>query len=532
VQAIGVALLWSIANPIHEQTIGEIIEEEWPSILYSLSHQVNPCIREYRRTSSTVIDASLKPIVSRYVLDLRERLKKIGHRGELFMLTSSGGVISAEELVARPIYSVDSGPALAPSAGKLFAVKELGRDNVVTVDMGGTSFDVSCITKGEINVSREALVGSHMLGINKVDSKSIGAGGGSVAWVDRGGLLHVGPQSAGAVPGPACYGKGGEGATVTDADLVLGYLDPNYFLGGKMTLKPRLAREVIEQKVGKLLSLKLEEAAFAIWGAVNANMITAIQDITIWQGIDPREYVFVSGGGAAGLHIIAIAKELGAKNILIPKTAGALSAFGGVFADIATDFSATRFTVSNNFDYKGVNTTLESLERQASAFLQRTGVTSEHQSLNFYVEARYPYQVWDLSVPLRSKRMSNEKKLAQLVEDFHQFHERVFAIKEPGQYIECIYWRVRATGELAKQDLKQIPSGGKDASRVLKSKREAYFKELGGMIQTPVYRGNDLLANNVITGPAIIEELTTTIVVPPGAKATVTKWASYIIELD
>jgi N-methylhydantoinase A len=270
VEAIAVSLLWSITNPIHELKIGRIIEKEWPPIPYVLGHQVNPCIREYRRTSSAVIDASLKPIISKYISSFINRLKETGYKGEMLMLTSSGGVMSTDELMQKPIYSVDSGPSLAPNAGLWFAAREFGKLDCVTVDMGGTSFDVACITDGEIKVSRESFIEEHILSIPKVDTRSIGAGGGSIAWVDSGGLIHVGPQSAGSVPGPASYGRGGKEATVTDANVVLGYIDPEYFLGGKMPLNRKWAELAIQEKVAKPLKLTLEEAAFTIWSTVNS----------------------------------------------------------------------------------------------------------------------------------------------------------------------------------------------------------------------------------------------------------------------
>lgn len=532
VEAIAVSLLWSISNPVHELRIGEIIKEEWPEIAVTLGHQLNPIIREYRRTSSAAINASLMPVISKYVSNLDKTLKQEGYPGELSLVTSSGGVASVQELMDRPIYSVDNGPAMAPIAGKLFASIELGKDNVITVDMGGTSFDVSCVSKGAISISREAIIGDTILGINKVDTKSIGAGGGSISWVDPGGLLHVGPRSAGAVPGPACYKQGGEEATITDANLVLGYLDPDYFLGGAIKLDRQLSEKVIQQKIADPLKLKSTEAAFSIWSTVNINMVTAISDITIWQGIDPREYLFVAGGGAAGLHIVAIMQELGAKQAIVPRVAGALSAVGGVFADTVCEYNANYYIKSSSFDFEGVNRTLENLEELAEAFFRRARVAPKDRKLEFYVEAHYPYQIWELMVHLRGKRIRNAKELTQLVEDFHEVHNRVYAVKEPGQYIECVSWGVKAIGSRPTPQLKETPSAGEDASSALIGKRKAYFKDLGGMVETPIYRGDKLAPGNRITAPAIIEEPTTTIVIAPKSKATVTKWGNYLLELD
>jgi len=368
-----------------------------------------------------------------------------------------------------------------------------------------------------------------MLGINKVDSKSIGAGGGSIAWVDSGGLLHIGPRSAGAVPGPACYNKGGTEPTVTDANVVLGYLDPAYFLGGEMKLDKKLAVKAIQEKVAAPLKLSVEDAAYAIWGAVNASMSNVIQDITVWRGIDPREYLVVSGGGAGGLHIVAIAEELGVRQVLIPRVAGALSAFGGAFADVTSDFSMSKFTDSGSFDYEGINAALASLERQAEEFFEHMRVPKKQQKLQVYAEARYPFQVWELPVLLHGTGIANQKQLDRLVADFHKLHHKVFTVSAPDQPVEFVYWRVKAIGKLPRPDFpaaKVVP--GKAVSKVT---RKAYFKDLGGMIDTPIYKGADLKPGNSISAPAIIEEPTTTILVMPGSHASITSYGNYLIEI-
>lgn len=531
VEVIAVSLIWSIVNPVHELRVGEICREEAPQIPCVLSHQVNPIIREYRRTSSTAINASLLPIVSQYVENFEKRLKEIGYPGGMLMLTSTGGVMSTEELVEKPIYSIDCGPSLAPTAGLWLGQSELGKANVITADMGGTSFDISCVSDGVIAVSRDVWVGDSILGVSKVDIKSIGAGGGSIAWVDSGGLLHVGPESAGAVPGPACYGRGGSRPTVTDANLVLGYIDPEFFLGGAMELRPELAEAAIGKEVAEPLGLGLEQAAFSIWSTINVDMVSAIEDITVWQGIDPREYLFVSGGGAAGLHVIPMVQELGASDILIPKAAGVISALGGVFADITADFSSSRFTESDRFDFEAVEEDMAELEARALAFLEGAGVPMERRRVEFTVEARYRSQVWELSVPVRGNRIRDDEDLARLVEDFHQVHERTFGIEEPGRAIECVYWRAKAVGLLAKPRIHEVPAGGRDPAAALRGARKAYFRELGGMVETPVYLGDALRAGNSIEAPAIIEEATTTVVVFPGSEVRVTELGSYHVNI-
>ena len=308
VEAICVCFLWSTENPIHELRAKEIIDEVCPEVQVVLSCQVNPSSREYRRWVSAAMDASLRKLVSTYANNLNNRLNELGFIGEVGMLNAAGGVMSTTEIVNRPLYSVDSGPSMAPVSGKKYSMDDLGDSNAVVLDMGGTTFDVSCVIDGTISVSREAVIGDEIPGISRVNVHSIGAGGGSIAWVDGGGMVRVGPRSAGSVPGPACYNRGGTLPTVTDANLVLGYLNPDFFNDGKMKLYPELAYKAIKEHVADKLGISVMEAAYSIWTTVNVNMIAAIKDITIWQGIDPRSYVMVSGGGACGLHAIPLAE--------------------------------------------------------------------------------------------------------------------------------------------------------------------------------------------------------------------------------
>ena len=365
-----------------------------------------------------------------------------------------------------------------------------------------------------------------------MDTRSVGSGGGSIAWVDTGGLLHVGPDSAGSVPGPACYGRGGENPTATDANLVLGYLDPAYFLGGQMRIHPELAKNAILNKVAGPLQLGLEEAAFSIWSTVNVDLTSAIQDITIWQGIDPREYLFVSGGGAAGMHIIPVVKELGAREVLIPKTASVISAMGGSFADVTAEFTASRVTVSSFFDYDAVNLTLAELEKKARKFLEQAGIPEKRRRIEFFTEARYLNQVWELPVSLVDGRIAGDAELDQVIETFHSVHERILGIKEPNQAVEFMFWRAKAVGKVSNPEIARIAVGQNPADHAVKGRRMAYFHELGGMVDTPVYQGMALGAGNKIHAPAIIEEPTMTLVVFPGARAKITDRGSYHIELD
>jgi N-methylhydantoinase A len=528
VEAVAVCLLWSIVNPVHEQRVGELLEQELPGIPFTLAHRLNPIIREYRRASSSAIDASLKPLMQAHLDQMALDLGAAGFGGQLLVGTSFGGSLSVGDVASRPIYSVNSAPAMAPVAGTTYAPNE---DSVIVCDMGGTSFDVSLVRDGYLKFTRETWLGGtytgHMTGLSAVDIKNIGAGGGSIAWIDSGGLLRVGPHSAGAVPGPACYDAGGEHATVTDASVVLGYIDPDYFLGGRMSLSAEKAREAIERSVAEPLGVDIERAAHAVLTIANEHMVSAIRDITINEGFDPRGSLLVAGGGAAGMTMARIAGELGCERVLVPRTAGTLSACGGLFSDIVAEFSISQRADTNRFDHDAVNRGLERLQAEIDELFERLQTPVELRQCEFFVEARYPYQVWELEVPLPSGRFTGPEDVAAMVEDFHRVHDRVFAVAEPGQHIECIYWKGRATARLRKPALPQL-DGRADGPPRPAALRPAWFGELGAL-DTPVFRADAFVPGHELIGPAIIHEPTTTIVVYPGWRAVVTPKGDYLL---
>jgi N-methylhydantoinase A len=528
VEAIAVCLLWSIVNPAHEERVGELVAQALPGVPCTLSHRLNPIIREYRRASSAAIDASLKPLMQGHLDEMALDLRGAGFAGQLLVGTSFGGSLGVEDVASRPIYSVNSAPAMAPVAGKVYAP---GERSVIVCDMGGTSFDVSLVRDGYLKFTRETWLGGrytgHMTGLSAVDIKNIGAGGGSIAWIDSGGLLRVGPESAGATPGPACYGLGGTQATVTDASVVLGYIDPDYFLGGRMPLSAAAAREAIERNVSEPLGLDIERAAHAVLTIANEHMVSAIRDITINEGFDPRGSLLVAGGGAGGMTVARIAEELGCARALVPRTAGALSACGGLFSDIVAEFSISRRADTNRFDTEAVNGGLAHLGAQIDELFTRLGTPPELQEREFFVEARYPYQVWELEVPLRSGAFAGAGDIELMVEDFHRVHERVFAVSEPGQHIECIYWKGRATARLPKPALATL-GGSADAPPEPTSMRSAWFGDQGPL-ETPYFRSEAFAPGHGVSGPAIIGEPTTTVVVYPGWRATVTETGDYLL---
>ena len=435
IEAVAVCLLWSIVNPSHELRVGALLAEHLPRIPTTLSHQLNPTIREYRRASSAAIDASLKPVMSEYLASLAERLREANFQGRVLVVTSSGGTLDAAEVSQAPIHSLGSGPAMAPVAGRAYAALDAGAQTAIIADTGGTSYDVSVVRRGQIPWTRETWIGQpyqgHLTGFPSIDVKSIGAGGGSIAWVDDGGLLHVGPQSAGAEPGPVCYNRGGKQATVTDAALTLGYIDPDYFLGGTMHLDVAKARNSIAAQIGAPLRLSVEEAAAAMMRLATEHMARATEEITVNQGIDPRSAVLVGGGGAAGLNAVAIARRLGCPLLLFPDTVAALSAAGALMSDLSAEYAATLPSTSDAFDFVGVNALLAGLQERCNAFIAGPGAGSHKHKIELSVEARYQSQNWELPVQLRVTRFETSAQVEQLRQDFHTAHKEVFAIADP-----------------------------------------------------------------------------------------------------
>jgi len=520
VEAVAVCLLWSTINPAHENRVGELLEAHLPGVPYTLSNVLNPILREYRRASSACIDASIKPLMSRYLGGLSNRLKDAGFKGRLLMLTSKGGVMDFKDLAAAPIHAIGSGPSMAPIAGRHYAKMDAGASTAIVTDTGGTTYDVSLVRRGVIPMTPETWLGEryrgHIVGFPSVDVRSIGAGGGSIAWVDEGGLLHVGPKSAGAVPGPACYGKGGMKPTVTDASLVLGYIDPAFFLGGTMKLDVAIAAKAIEKEVARPLGLEPMEAASAILRLATENMVGAIEAITIHQGIDPRSAVMVGGGGAAGLNAIAIARRLGCTTVIIPEVVPALSAAGALISDLHADYRSLFYTSTNGFDFDGVNGILDSLAAKCRAFLEGPGAGAMEESIDFFAEARYRAQIWEIDLPLRADRFTAPEEVAQVRADFDRLHEEIFAYHDEDSEVQFVGWRATASCKLGEGELGKL---AKDTiyEAELRPSRKAYFADTG-LVDTRVVLFETMAPDDPLEGPAIIESPLTTVVIDPGAK--------------
>ena len=510
-EAIAVCLLWSIANPQHELQLGKMLRTRLPDTFVSLSHQVNPSIREYRRSSATAIDASLRPLMWRYMSQLEERLREAGFAGRVLVVTSQGVMRAAAEVAESPVHAVKSGPAMAPVAGRYYAETDSHVSTAIVADTGGTTYDVALVRDGRIPETRETWIGrpylGHMTGFPSVDIRSVGAGGGSIAYVDAGGLLHVGPESAGSEPGPACYGRGGLKPTVTDAALMLGFLDPDYFLGGRMRLNVDLARRAIHNDVGLPLGILEERAALAILRLLTETMASAIEDITVNQGIDPRGAVLVGGGGAAGFNSVAIARRLGCRAVLFPGTGAALSAAGGLLCALSNSFTEFSVTNSRQFDFHKIGSVLSRLKARAHAFAVQTGGKGE-VLVDLTTEARYAQQIWEIRLPLDGEDLASLESLERVVSRFHVLHHELFAFADPNAIIEFLTWRADVHCDVRCKPLGRITS---QIERVRAQAREIILPS--GPQSVPILGFDDLSPGVPQHGPAIIETAFTTIVV-------------------
>jgi len=507
-------LLWSIVEDRHEQRVGELVEELLPGIPYTLSTRANPSIREYRRASAASIDASLKPLMASHLGDLVSDLRDQGFSRDLLVVTSEGGVLDVSEVLDRPVLTINSGPSTAPLVGAKAAPEE---EVVVVCDMGGTTFDVSLVERGRVRHTREAWLGEpfvgNLTGLSSVAVQSIGAGGGSIAWIDGGGMLRVGPQSARSTPGPAAYGQGGELPTVTDACVLLGYLNAETFEAA-FRLDRDAAERVIAAHIAKPLGLEPVDAAQAILDVSVHQMANAIRQTTLEHGVDPRGALIVAGGGAGAMVAAALGDALDASRVLVPATAGVLAAFGSHQAPVATEFLSPLFIDTRTFDEEAVVSVIKDLETRAEAFLARFNQRGTHARVTYFVDARYPAQAWDLRVYFDGRPTTSAQGMVALEQEFHREHERRNGIHDPASRVEILTWGVRAeVANPLEQSASLVASSATVAAR---TDEVTFDKE-----SRPTLRlhGGSVRPGQVIVGPAIIDEPITTVVIPPGWKA-------------
>jgi N-methylhydantoinase A len=512
VEAVAVSYLWSFRNPTNELRTREILEKELPGVYVSLPTEILPQIRVYERHSTTALNAYSGPILKRYLSRLEAELKRRGYQRQLLIMQSNGGVMSPQVAQRFASNTLLSGPAGGPGAGVFYGSTH-GFSNVITIDMGGTSFDAALVKNRWPSVTADGMIGDHRIASPILDIHTIGAGGGSIARVETGGLLAVGPASAGAQPGPACYGRGGTKPTVTDADLVLGYLDPAAFHGGQLTLDEGAAKRAIEEHVAKPLGIDAVKAADGIYQVINANMAAALSVVSVQRGYDPREFVLIVAGGAGPIHAGPIARDLEIPLVMIPRESSVFCAAGMLISDLQHDYVRTYARDLDKVDLAEVTKLFREMSESANATLIEEGVDPKRIEIAYSVDLRYVGQFNEVEVPLEMGQGLTAKSLSMIVERFHDRHDSLYGYAMKGTPVELINLRATARGVTDKPRFSRSARATEPASAALLGKRDAYFH--GEFVSTPVYDGLKLANGHAVAGPAIVQQPTTTIIVPP-----------------
>ncbi len=542
VEAVAVCLLHSYRNSAHEQRIGELLRAKLPDITISLSSDVVPEFREYLRASTTVINSSVAPVVSTYLSSIREKLNSSGVTSELLVMQSSGGVYPAEAASDSPVFMVESGPAAGAVAAAALGTS-LGSPDVISFDMGGTTAKASLIRNGQPNVTKDYSVGGaaqagtgafggasgYPIRTPVVDLVEIGAGGGSIAWVDSGGALRVGPHSAGADPGPVCYGLGGTEPTITDANLVLGRLDPDYFAGGDMQLDLKGARNAIKTQCADPLGISIEEAAHGIVEIANTAMVNALRLVSVQRGHDPRDFMLIGFGGAGPAHTVRLAEQAGIPNVLIPLAPGTASALGLLVTDVRMDSSATLIARADSVQPDDIAGHFARLEDEGAKAHQSAASSSGEPVFERAVEMRYWGQSFELSVPAPDRELIDRQWLNELCESFHDAHETAYGFRAQDEPVELVNLRLTTVGKIARPNMKKLEETSSDASSALKGSRPVYFSESNGVTETAVYDRVKLPAGAQFSGPAIVEEPDCTTVVHPAWSVLVDEYGNLSI---
>lgn len=523
IEALTVSLINSYANPAHERRIKEIVQQMYPTLPVTISTDILPEFREYERTLTTVMNSYVRPKMAHYLNGIKNKLKEAKLDPTVNIVRSDGGVMSLEGAAEKPVATLMSGPSGGVVAASY--IGELtGYKNVLSFDMGGTSTDVAISFGGTPNVVRETRIGYYPVKASTVDVQSVGAGGGSIAHVPITGALRVGPQSAGADPGPACYGMGGTEPTVTDANLVLGHLPPR-LLGGEMELNIELARQAV-QKIADALGLGLYEAAQGIIDIVNENMFGALRLVSVQRGYDPRDFALVAFGGAGPLHVNALSRLAGSWPAIVPPTPGVLSALGFLHSDIKNEFAQTTIRTLDKIDWQQIKQSALHLEAQARQWLTSEGIPAERQRVEFEVDLRYYRQGYEFPIRVTPEQFDSAGGIDKLVADFKEIHERNYGFNIDS-LIEVVNVRALAIGEVKKVELKKFDLDGEDASKAVVEEHAIHFQ--GGSLPTLIYDRDKLRPGNVIKGPAIIMQTDSTTVILPDHYGKVDPYLNILI---
>ena len=544
-ESVAVCFLHAYSNGIQERRVRELIRDVAPELPVSISSEVLPEVKEYERTSTTVINAYVQPVVKKYFLSMQRDLKDIGMDIPIMVMQSNGGMMPSELAQERPIHIIESGPA-AGVTGCYHLARRMGLDDVMTLDMGGTTAKAGMIEGGEISRSPEYEVGGaisighrlikgsgYLLRVPSVDLAEVGAGGGSVAWVDEGGALKVGPQSTGASPGPACYGLGGTEPTITDANVHLGLTNPEYLAGGSLPIKAGLADQAIESGIARSLGLDVTTTAWGIREVANSSLIRALRAVSTERGRDPRGFVMFAFGGMGPIHAVDLAVELGIGKVVVPPLPGLFSSVGLLFAEVEHHLVRTYYAKTSDLEL--LNAALEGLVQEANSTLDREGYDEAHRSLTLLSDLRYLGQDYALTVPINSAEHSEAGRLdrgraAGLVEEFHQEHARTYGYRSDHEEVQVVAVRCVARG---LSDSPRVPSAIKVAStgaqRSSTGERKAYFGRELGWISVPVVGRNEL-SENAKAGPMVVEEDNSLTVVNPGWRASLDEWSNIVLE--
>lgn len=525
-EAIGICFLHSYANPTHERRAAELLRREFPDLFITASFEVAPEIREYERMSTVAYNAAIGKMFATHLVSLGEELQQRGLRVPVLVMQSNGGTAEVVEASIRPVASLISGPVGGIIAGEYMS-SQVNASNIITADMGGTSLDVGIIRDGKVITTMLAQLAGYPVMGERVEIQSTGAGGGSIAWVDEQGILRVGPRSAGADPGPACYDKGGADPTVTDANVVLGYINPDYFLGGAIRLNAQKAQQAIKEKVADRIGGSPVQAASGIVRIANENMVNALRVLTVQRGYDPRDFLLMFFGGAGPAHATSIFKELGVKGLVIPVNSSAFSAFGMLFTSLKHSYARSYRSFLDKLNLEKANELMLDMERQAIAALDREGVTRDKMRLMASTDMCYEGQIHELNVPIGGTAITGAV-LEEAKESFARKYESLYGFQEELP-VQVVTFRLDGIGETAQPVLKKYPLGSKEASTALKSHRRAYFQEEGGFISTPIYDGTKVQAGNELVGPAIVEYPTTTLVLRPKQRVKWDQWLNATI---
>lgn len=537
VTAIGVVFLHSYVNPSNERLVGEVIERLYPGMFHTLSHQLSAIIGEYERISSVALNVKLGPSVSKYLERLTSALEDKDFGGEPRIMQAYGGLLKSEDAESRPTGMIESGP-VAGLIGSRFLAGRMGHDNVVAADMGGTTFKAGVVRQGILSYQRKPVALRYPYSVPKMDVVSIGIAGGSIAWLDpRTGAPRIGPQSAGATPGPVCYGRGGTEPTITDVDLILGYLKPELFLEGRAGLDRDAAYKAFEEAIAKPLGLDVLEAAGQMYRLANSFMFDLLHKMTVQRGLDPRDYVLFAYGGTAGMHLGAIAEELQVRSVIIPASASVQGAFGLSSADVVHERQASRplAAVAENLD--AASETLQALRSQAESDLKAEGFSDDDIDVECAVDMRYRRQVHELTTPVTMNGRLEPDDLDRMMAFFEQLYQEEYGEGSAlsGSPIEFVTFRARGTGVTRKPELPAHEMGGAEpAASALIETKEVYIDHGGvkGLTEVPGYDFEQLQAGNKLSGPALIWTPITTVLVQPGHHAELDEHKTITLSWD